>query len=196
MAGMGPPPKPADQRRRRNAAVGSTTRLPAEGRQGAIPRWPLGPDIETVAKLTVARNTVVRLEEDEADGRPVDEFRLERAREKVVVLEHVLAIQSKSERALWRELWRTPMAAAWETVAYTREVAQYVRWKIHAENGSLDAAKEARQLADRLGLTNLALLRLRWEVAADELAEARTAKAAAAAPARRLRVVDDAAAGA
>lgn len=191
MAGMGPPPKPESQRRRRNTGAGMT-RLPAEGRQGAAPRWPLGPDIETAAQLQVAREKVARLEEDEADGKPV-EARLDRAREKVAVLEHVVAIQAKAERALWRELWRTPMAAAWETVGYNREVAQYVRWKVHAENGSLDAAKEARQLADRLGLTSLALLRLRWEIAADELAAARESRAAPAGNRRRLQVVDGAA---
>lgn len=37
----GPPPKPAAQRRRRNAAPLETT-LPAGGRKGAAPKWPLG----------------------------------------------------------------------------------------------------------------------------------------------------------
>jgi len=40
MAGMGPPPKPASQRRRTNATI-ATTQLPAEGRQGEPPAWPL-----------------------------------------------------------------------------------------------------------------------------------------------------------
>jgi len=40
MAGMGPPPKPASQRRRTNATI-ATTQLPAEGRQGDPPAWPL-----------------------------------------------------------------------------------------------------------------------------------------------------------
>ncbi|WP_437075203.1 hypothetical protein [Streptomyces sp. enrichment culture] len=44
-------------------------------------------------------------------------------------------------------------------------MAQYVRWKSRAEAGDLDAAKEARQLGDRLGLTPLAMLRLRWKIA-------------------------------
>lgn len=197
MAGMGPPPKPEGQRRRRNAPTAATTRLPAEGRTGTTPRWPLGDDIETAARLMVAQETVARLEEDEAAGKPVSEAKLDLARQKVKVLEHVVAIQAKAERALWRELWRTPMAAAWELERYTREVAQYVRWKVLGENGNIDAGKEARQLGDRLGLTPLALLRLRWEVAADELAQARAARtsgpklAAAPASARdRLRIAD------
>jgi polyhydroxybutyrate depolymerase len=40
MAGMGPRPKPADRRRRRNPVPG-TVYLPAEGYQGEIPPWPL-----------------------------------------------------------------------------------------------------------------------------------------------------------
>lgn len=38
MAGMGPPPNP--NRRRRNVGP-STTKLPAEGREGEVPPWPL-----------------------------------------------------------------------------------------------------------------------------------------------------------
>jgi hypothetical protein len=192
MAGMGPPPKPDGQRRRRNATV-AMTRLPAEGRSGTAPRWPLGEDIETAARLKVARAKVELLLAEQADGRDVDEAKLTRLQERVAVLEHVVAIQTKAERAIWRELWRTPMAAAWERLRYTREVAQYVRWKVHAENGNLDAAKEARQIGDRIGLTNLAMLRLRWEIAADEVGQARQAGQAEAAPARKLRAVDPAA---
>jgi hypothetical protein len=122
MAGMGPPPKAADQRARRNASVAMTA-LPAGGRQGDPPPWPL-PNL----------------------GGDVTD----------VVHEH--------EVTLWAELWATPQAVQWERLRWTREVAQYVRWKALAEFGSLDAGKEARQLADRLGLSPLSLLRLRWEI--------------------------------
>src|SRR3546814_2640419 len=37
----GPPPKPEHLRRRRNAST-QVTQLPAEGRQGSSPAWPLG----------------------------------------------------------------------------------------------------------------------------------------------------------
>jgi hypothetical protein len=198
VAGMGPAPKPEGQRRRRNAPTAATTRLPAEGRTNPAPRWPLGDDIETAARLMVAREKVAEFEEREAEGKPVSEARMDRAREAVKVLEHIVAIQAKAEKALWRELWRTPMAAAWERDGYTREVAQYVRWKVHAENGNLDAAKEARQLGDRIGLTPLARLRLRWEVAADELAEVRERRSTPQSQARvqaRMHLVDPAAVG-
>ncbi|PBO23035.1 hypothetical protein CLM85_18600, partial [Streptomyces albidoflavus] len=78
-----------------------------------------------------------------------------------------------------------------------REVAQYVRWKVRAELGDLDASKEARQLADRLGLSPLAMLRLRWEIAADEVSEQREVRSTRTKKSARdrLKVVDSEAAG-
>lgn len=109
-----------------------------------------------------------------------------------------MAEQSDAEARLWRELWRTPQAAAWISLSVGREVAQYVRWKIRAEENSvggakaaLNASKEARLLADRLGLTPLALKRLEWEITGDEVAEKRE-ESAQPSPARRLRAVDPA----
>ncbi|UJW32403.1 hypothetical protein L3Q67_01035 [Saccharothrix sp. AJ9571] len=201
MGGMGPPP--AKHRRRRNATVGMT-KLPAEGRQKPAPRFPLGEDIQTVAKLRVARRKAERLEEQLDAGIAVNEAALTRALERVEVLEHVLSIQAKTERAMWRELWKTPQAVAWARLRWTRDVAQYVRWKVLAENGELKAGAEARQLGDRIGLTPLAMLRLRWEIAGDELEDRRTepapaeSSAASAVPSRpQLKAVDpDAVAGA
>lgn len=137
----GPPPKPADQRRRRNATV-AMTRLPAEGRTGEPPRWPL-------------------------------------------------AASAAYDEDTWRDLWATPQAAAWERlgVGTVRMVARYVVLLAEADVGEPKAAMEVRQLEDRLGLSPLAMLRLRWEVAADELAEARAARPETAAR-RRLQVID------
>lgn len=204
MAGMGPAPKPpgvdGKGARRRNATV-AMTRLPAEGRQGTAPRWPLLDDIALSARRDVLAAKAERLrgELEWAEPGPrrsrldrqVDELDVE-----VAILDRRLAEQRKLERALWRELWRTPQAVAWERLRWMREVAQYVRWKVLAELGDLDAAREARQLSDRIGLTPLAMLRLRWEVSQDEVAEQRqdrqdrTAEAGRAKARRRMRVVD------
>jgi hypothetical protein len=105
--------------------------LPAEGRKGRAPRWPL-------------------------KGEPTD-----------------------AQAELWRQLWRTPQAVAWERFEWTRVVARYVVLVLLAEDSLgwvFDAAvkvapdvkflAEARQLEDRLGLTPMAMLRLRWEVTA------------------------------
>lgn len=164
------------------------TQLPAGGRTGKTPRWPLGADVVTQAKLRVAQAKVERLLAV-VEQIPAAEAQLTRAQERAEVLAQVVEIQRKAEASLWRELWHTPQAVAWERLCWTREVAQYTRWKVLAENGELDAAKEARQLADRLGLTPLAMLRLRWEIAPDEVAEQRAARQ----PAQRrprLKAVD------
>ncbi|MFJ8474212.1 hypothetical protein [Kitasatospora sp. NPDC094011] len=158
MAGMGPAPKPAGERRRRNATM-AMTRLPAEGRPGDPPRFPLAP-------LVAKDDDLGLLREREAD--------------------------------LWTDLWSTPQAVMWERTHAVLTVARFVRFSVLAENGNVKAATEARQLEDRLGLNPQSLLRLRWEIAADEVAEQRQDR-----PVRgrqtarqRLRVVDtDAVAG-
>jgi hypothetical protein len=144
MAGMGAAPKPNAQRRR-GLANGVITRLPAEGRKGDPPPWPLsgaGCDLE-----------------------------------------------------IWAELWSTPQAAAWETLGpgMVRVVARYVVLLAEAEVGEPKVAAEVRQVEDRLGLSPLAMLRLRWEVAPDEVAEQRDQRTTAKAQAdvrSRLRIVD------
>lgn len=145
----GPAPKSADQRRRRNAPLANTTRLPSEGRAGETPAWPL----------------------------------------------------NSSEPPTWPQLWSTPQAVAWERLGWTRVVARYaevVRLCENSETVSVGMLGEARQLEDRLGLTPMAMLRLRWEITSDEVAEKREDKAPAPAPAsprRRLKVADDGLAG-
>lgn len=192
MAGIGPPPD--KNRRRRNAAIVATTKLPAAGPAGPAPKWPLGEDLVTAAKLRVARGQVQRLEDKRDSGEDYSEDRLERLQERVAVLEQVVAGQRKAELALWRELWRLPQAAAWNRHTYVREVAKYVRLTVLAESGDINAGKEARQWSDRLGLNDLALLRLRWEVAPDEVAQQRAEPSAPTTPAptvaRRLKAVD------
>lgn len=82
------------------------------------------------------------------------------------------------ERDLWVELWATPQAVAWERNRWTRVVARYVQVLLMAEapaDGMYSAALlgECRQLEDRLGLTPMAMMRLRWEVTGDDLAPRR-----------------------
>lgn len=141
MAGMGPAPKPASQRRRMNATV-AMTHLPAEGRQGPAPGWPLA------------------------------------------------ELASPAESEVWVQLWATPAAAMWDRLGWQRTVARYVRTLLVAEDGDMKACAEARQMEDRLGLNPLALMRLRWEVTADEVAEQRVGRSEQSVARRRLKVVD------
>lgn len=98
---------------------------------------------------------------------------------------------------LWDELWSTPQAVAWERLGAgtIRVVARYVVLLAEADVGEPKAAMEVRQIEDRLGLSPLAMLRLRWEVAPDEVAEAREQRTASPAKSdarARLRIVDPA----
>jgi hypothetical protein len=178
MGGMGPPPKPAGTRARRNAAP-QTTKLPADGRGSKrAPRWPLEPDIHLVIdkKVTAERVKDLAAEFAECDD-PVVRRQIKRqhgaAVRNAAMAAERLRRQNAQERKLWADLWKTPQSVMWEKLAWDREVAQYVRFQIRGEGGDLDAAKEARQWSDRLGLNPLAMLRLRWEFERTEDAEAR-----------------------
>lgn len=78
--------------------------------------------------------------------------------------------QVSAERVVWMELWRTPQSVAWERLGWTRSVARYCRGLVEAEKRNASAAllSEVRQMEDRLGLTPMAMLRLRWEIVPGE----------------------------
>lgn len=200
MAGMGPPPKADGERRRRNATV-AMTQLPAEGRGNKrAPNWPLIPDVVLTARRELAGTKVARLEYDRREllelGKPIGaiERKLDQARETLAICEAQLREQRRLEAALWKDLWRLPQAVQWERLGWMRDVAQYVRHKTLGELGDLDHAREARQWSDRLGLTPMSMLRLRWVVVFDDVTTKRQEREAAKAEPvdvrSRLRVVD------
>jgi hypothetical protein len=172
------------------------TRLPAEGRKKRAPNWPLIPDVVLTARRDLAQAKVERLEVDrmelEGEGKPTGnvERRLDLALEQLAIFEAQLTHQRKLEAQLWKDLWSLPQAVAWERLGWTRDVAQYVRHKVMGELGDLDGAKEARQWSDRLGLSPMSMLRLRWEIVADEVTPRRAEPAKPAGPRGRLRVAD------
>jgi hypothetical protein len=142
MAGMGPPPKPASQRRRTNPTV-AMVQLPLEGYDGDVPDFPL----------------------DHPSMRELDR---------------------------WNVLWRLPVAIMWARQRCELVVARYVRNCLTIEQGGVSVATahlnaEVRQQEDRLGLSPMALLRLRWEVLPDQIEEQREAHDRGT---RRLRAVD------
>lgn len=160
----GPKGKDPSQRIRRNKVPGAI-QLPPAGRSGAVPEFPLGPDLNTKAALQVAARKLEALEHKRAEGGRVTEQALTRAEEKVERLRLVVEGQRESELELWTKLWATPQAVEWEALGWLDEAALYTRWMVLAASGDLAAGKEARQYADRLGLTPLAMARLRWEIA-------------------------------
>lgn len=97
----------------------------------------------------------------------------------------------EAELALWAELWRTPQAAAWATMGtgLVREVATYCRWQVKGESGDLDATKEARYRADKLGLTPKSMRTLLWQIVGDELAAQREQPPATTSGSKRARTL-------
>ena len=143
---MPPYPKPDGQVRHRNRPLANTVKLPAAGRDGPPPPFPLG---------------------------ELDEY----------------------WAGVWADLWATPAAAAWERNSWTRSVARYLLAQKAAER-SLATARpsalilgEVRQMEDRLGLTPLSMLRLRWEIDADDEVEAKRSQRGPSSR-RRIKAVD------
>lgn len=91
--------------------------------------------------------------------------------------------QSADEKQLWKELWATPQAVAWEQLEWTRAVARYARIALEAEQrkAPVMTRAEARQMEDKLGLTPKAMRMLLWEVVGDEVEQARQASDVASA---------------
>ncbi|WP_129590631.1 hypothetical protein [Sanguibacter massiliensis] len=175
----GPAPKHPSVRARKNNPKAGFRVLPADGREGAaVPPWPLQPDVEKQAAFELARDRVAALQvevEEAEDGRTKGRLRRDLNKNEMLVATLGLQIEQArdAEVALWAELWAMPQAAIWEESHSGREVAQYVRWKIRAEQGDLKAATEARMLSDRLGLNPKALMSLRAEIERAEEAQDR-----------------------
>jgi hypothetical protein len=162
MGSRGPLPEPDSFRSERlQTSVGGWTMLPAAGRKGDPPAWPL------------RRYSSSRGQDPDA--------------------------VAESEAAYWAILWRMPQAVAWEELGCEHLVGLYCRLTALAEGGQISAAGEARQLADRLGLSHMSMARLRWRISeerptrrgnGDQAAE-RAALTEMRAPARdRLEAMD------
>lgn len=178
MAGTGPAGNPNAVRR--NSRVGMV-RLPAAGRKGRAPKWPLPENPRLGALIGLELDLIEELEERELeDGKlsKSDATKLTRARQRLAIKQAEVEAVRETETELWKELWRTPQACEWERLKWTREVAQYVRHKAAAEIGSLDDSKEARLRGEALGLSPTGLRKLMWVISHDEVKERRQEKKA------------------
>ena len=77
---------------------------------------------------------------------------------------------------VWTELWSLPQAVAWEQLHLHRVVARYAVKLVEAERSDASSAllAEVRQMEDRLGLSAMAMLRLRWEVTEESATQQRS----------------------
>jgi hypothetical protein len=175
----GPRPKHPSTRARRNHPTAGFTALPSGGRKGKTPAWPLPQDAKTVALLELAQDRVASLTaelEQAEDGRTKGRLRrhLAQSEQSTAILSLQAEQQGDLEAELWGMLWATPQATLWEvSPAFARTLAQFVRWNVKAEQGDLDAAREARIRGKEFGLTPLTLLGLKAEVERVEEAEER-----------------------
>lgn len=72
---------------------------------------------------------------------------------------------SKEERALWRNLWKSPQAVMWDD-SFVPAVASYVihTTAIYAGTAAAWTAQEHRHIGAQLGLTPQGMLSLGWVV--------------------------------
>lgn len=183
----GPPPNPNAVRR--NARVGVVV-LPAKGRTGRTPKWPMPDSPRLTARVGLERELIDQLEQHELDEGKLtsnEATKLARATQRLAILEEELKVTRELETSVWREIWRTPQACEWERLRWTRGVAQYVRHKVAGECGNLEEAKEARLRENQLGLTPTGMKSLMWVIAADEIQEKRDVKKADETAQRRRR---------
>ncbi|WP_372733600.1 hypothetical protein [Nocardioides sp.] len=155
---------------RRNARVGPVV-LPAAGRPGDPPTWPLTPNPRLLARIELLEEAVAELEDAELETGKLSRTqltKLTRTRERLRVAEVEARMIVEAETNLWAQVWNTPQAVEWERLRWVHDVALYVRWMAAAQCGDLDAGKESRQYADRLGLTPRGMKSLMWSVAAPD----------------------------
>ncbi|UUW88388.1 hypothetical protein [Pimelobacter simplex] len=142
--------------------------LPASGRGGRAPAFPL-PKIVRFG-FEVVDNKTVKV----ADRAIGDAFR-------------------KRELELWRELWKTPQALAWEREPWRwPTVAKYCRIMASTEaepDASAALLSRERELRNECGLSPDGLRMNGWAIAPDELAAKRSSRAAAKAPAKKAAPV-------
>ena len=147
--------------------------LPAAGRKGHAPAFPLPKIVRFITQLGESGKGVKL-----PDTGMSDQFR-------------------KRELELWRALWKTPQAVAWEREPYRLPtIAKYCRIMASTEiepDASAALLSRERELRQECGLSPDGLKANGWAIAPDQLAEKRAEKKVAAPtaeksqPVRRLR---------
>jgi len=129
------------------------TALPAEGYDGAVPKFPLMP-------------------------RKVYRWEFEDKRRFQVLDEDATADIAAREAELWVWAWRTPQACAWSLPSESwriNTIAMWVRTFVICESSEATAADKGslHRFADQIGLTTAGLAEMGWAVAVDEVGEKR-----------------------
>lgn len=149
-ANSGPAPDPNSLRQERADVQAGWVTLPAAGRRGPVPEWPL-------AAPLVERELV------DEDGKKSYE----------VVLD---VDTEKRELLVWSRQWKRPQAIMWERNGQEEEVALYVRTLVAAEDAGAKANVRTlvKQQQEALGLSLPGLARNRWRIAEVPKADEKT----------------------
>lgn len=185
----GPPPDPTALRRDRPEDKESWTTLPAEGRQGDPPAWPLPADLFLSAELEKLENQKIVIEGriDDGEERRGDVAKLAKLDQHVAEIKVTIERITTRELDIWSTLWATPQAVMWSKLRWTFEVALYARLLCQAELGSLKATSEARMWSNCLGMNPAAMLRNRWRIGPAEEPAKKTTRARSGASALKRR---------
>ena len=175
-ANSGPPPEADALRRDRPSDRAGWKVLPAAGRAGDPPEWPLTGAAAHIRILV----DLSKIEDDAKRQRILDDA------------EAAASAAFARELELWAREWRRPQAVEWERLGLENEVALYVRSLAHAEHPDAPVTLRTliKQQQEALGLSLPGLARLRWRVGEPEPPEPKPSAAPRSGSARsRFRVV-------
>jgi hypothetical protein len=150
-ARSGPPPDPNALRRDRKDDAAWII-LPAAGRQGDPPEWPLTGMAAHIPALTPSW---IREIEDEVQKQQL-----------LDQIESEASARFSRELELWGVEWRRPQAVEWERNGQEVEVALYVRALVAAEapDAKVTLRTLVKQQQEALGVSLPGLARNRWRI--------------------------------
>ena len=173
------PPKDPDALRRDRKSDAKWKTLPAAGREGPPPEWPLSGKAAHIPALTPS--WIQQVEDEDEKQRLLDQVESEAS-----------ALFSR-ELEIWAGEWRRPQAVEWERNGQALEVALYVRALVGAEapNAKVTLRTLVKQHQEALGLSLPGLARNLWKIEeVDGDAEAERTEPKAKAARSRFKVID------
>jgi hypothetical protein len=149
-ARSGPPPDPQALRRDRDGK--NWIVLPAAGRDGPAPEWPLTGATAHILPLTPS--WISQVEDEEQKQRLLDQ------------IESEASVLFSREVELWKREWRRPQAVEWERNGQELEVALYVRALVAAEapDAKVTLRTLVKQQQEALGISLPGLARNNWKI--------------------------------
>lgn len=171
------PPKDPEALRRDRKSDAKWTILPAEGRNGPTPEWPLSGRVAHILPLTPS--WIQQVEDEDEKQRLLDQ------------IESEASARFSRELEIWASEWQRPQAVEWERNGQELEVALYVRALVTAEapDAKVTLRTLVKQHQEALGLSLPGLARNHWKIQEAE-ADVDRAEPKAMAARSRFKVID------